>query len=156
MLTVLRRYRDLRFVLAAGSLSSLGSWLLLIAAPYYVLDVTFAVESVPAVLVGPFAGVVVDRFDRRTVMVCSDAGRIAAVLTMLLAVDPDRLWALYAGLVVESMLTQLNAPARSALLPQIVSRGRDLPLANASRAAVASASPRAPRPWEACSARPGA
>lgn len=148
MLGVLRRYRDLRFLLTAEALSWLGSWLLLIAAPYYVLQVThsalssgltFAVESVPAVLVGPFAGVAVDRFDRRAVMIVADLVRVGAVLLMLVALDPHQLWALYAGLVVESAFTQLNVPARGALLPQIVGRGGDLPRANALQGAALSA-----------------
>ncbi len=112
MLDVLRRHRDVRFVLAAQLLSALGSWLLILAAPYYVLQAThsasasamaFAAESAPAVLVGPLAGVLVDRIDRRQAMILADGARVGAVLLMLLAVDPRQLWALFLGLAIESV-----------------------------------------------------
>jgi len=140
VLDVLRRHRDVRFVLAAQLLSALGSWLLILAAPYYVLQAThsaaasalaFAAESAPAVLVGPLAGVLVDRIDRRQAMIHADVARVGAVLLMLLALDPGQLWALFLGLAIESVFTQLAQPARSALLPQIVGRGADLSACNA-------------------------
>ncbi len=140
MLDVLRRHRDVRFVPAAQLLSALGSWLLILAAPYYVLQAThsasasalaFAAESAPVVLVGPLAGVLVDRIDRRQAMILADVARVGAVLLMLLALDPGQLWALFLGLAIESVFTQLAQPARSALLPQIVGRGPDLSACNA-------------------------
>jgi MFS family permease len=137
---VLRRYRDLRFVLSAQLLSTLGNWMLLVAAPFYVLQVTgsaaasgltFVAESAPAVLLGPFAGVLVDRMDRRQAMLLADLVRVGSVLLMLLALNPDHLWALFAGLAIGSALSQVNQPARAALLPQIVGRGPDLSRSNA-------------------------
>lgn len=140
MLDILRRYRDLRFLLSAQLLSTLGNWMLLVAAPFYVLEVTgsaaasgltFVAESAPAVLLGPFAGVLVDRMDRRQAMLLADLVRVGSVSLMLLALNHDHLWALFAGLAIGSALSQVNQPARAALLPQIVGRGSDLSRANA-------------------------
>ena len=137
---VLRKYRDLRFVLSAQLLSTLGNWMLLVAAPFYVLQVTgsaaasgltFIAESAPAVLLGPLAGVLVDRMDRRQAMLLADLVRVGSVLLMLLALNPDLLWALFAGLAIGSALSQVNQPARAALVPQIVGRGPDLSRSNA-------------------------
>lgn len=45
MLEVLRRHRGVCFVLAAQLLSALGSWLLIVAAPYYVLQATHSASA---------------------------------------------------------------------------------------------------------------
>jgi MFS family permease len=54
--------------------SSLGTWLLVVAVPLYVFDLTgstlatgiaFVAETLPAVVLGPVSGVLVDRLDRR-------------------------------------------------------------------------------------------
>lgn len=69
MLAVLGRPRLGRLT-AAGLLSEIGDWLLLIALPLFVLDLTgsamvtatvFALELLPTVIFGPIAGVLVDR-----------------------------------------------------------------------------------------------
>ncbi|MEY9864116.1 hypothetical protein ABH935_009770 [Catenulispora sp. GAS73] len=57
--------RDYRLILTGQLLSSIGTWLLLVAAPFFVLRLTgstmatglsMAAETVPAVLLGPVAG----------------------------------------------------------------------------------------------------
>jgi len=45
VLEVLRRHRGVCFVLAAQLLSALGSWLLIVAAPYYVLQATHSASA---------------------------------------------------------------------------------------------------------------
>jgi MFS family permease len=84
----LRRNRDFLLLQAGQLLSTLGSAMSTIAYPLLTLAVTGsaaktgyvgAVLFVPLVLLSPAAGVVVDRFDRRRVMIASDATGAAAV-----------------------------------------------------------------------------
>ncbi|SER85056.1 Transmembrane secretion effector [Actinokineospora terrae] len=76
--------RDFRLLWCGRSVSLLGSWLLVVAVPAQVFAVTGslvaagfapAVEFLPQVLLGPFAGVVADRWDRRWVMIAADVLR---------------------------------------------------------------------------------
>jgi MFS family permease len=69
-----------------------------------------------AVVVSPLAGVVVDRFDRRWVMVASDlgAGAATAVLLALLASGRLELWHIYAAGVVAGAAESFQFPAYSA------------------------------------------
>src|SRR3979411_3474449 len=81
----------LRFVFAANVISMLGSGMNTAAVAWYILQAThsemalgtFAVlQSVPAMLMLPFTGVVIDREDRRLLVMWLDAARpiiIAAV-----------------------------------------------------------------------------
>jgi MFS family permease len=74
----------------------------------------------PPLIIGPFAGVLVDRFNRRNLMVFSDLLRTAIVLMFLLVTSPDRLWLLYALTILQFSLSALFEPARSALIPSLV------------------------------------
>ncbi|WP_405623370.1 MFS transporter [Streptomyces sp. NBC_00076] len=140
------RVRNYRLVATAELLSSLGDWLLLVAAPYFVLRLTgstlatglsLAAETVPALLLGPVAGVFADRWDRRRTMLTVDLSRAAVVALMLLVHHPDQVWLIYVALIGEASLGQFFGPARRALVPALVGRGPQLAAANSFFALVA-------------------
>src|SRR6266496_2939235 len=127
MWAVLRR-RDFGLVWASGLISDTGDWLLMIGLPIYVFTVTgsslvtsavFLLALVPALLLGSFAGVLIDRWDRRRTMVLVNLVQ-ALVLLPMLAAGPDRLWIVYAVAGIEGTLAQLFDPARAAFLPTLV------------------------------------
>ncbi|RLK61118.1 putative MFS family arabinose efflux permease [Actinokineospora cianjurensis] len=127
--------RDFRLLWCGRSVSLLGSWLLVVAVPAHVFAVTgslvaagiaLAVEFLPQAVVGPFAGVVADRWDRRWVMVAADVVRAGAVL--LLLVGDVRV--VYLALLLESAGTVVFRPAAQALVPAVVGTGSALTSAN--------------------------
>jgi MFS family permease len=136
--TLLRR-RDFGLLWAGGLISETGDWFVLVGLPVWVLQETgsslvtatvFLVGLLPGLVVGPLAGVLVDRWDRRRTLVSVSLAE-AAFLLPLLAVDGrDRLWIVFLVIAVEATLAQLNDPARNALVPTLVS-GHDLVGANA-------------------------
>jgi Na+/melibiose symporter-like transporter len=90
----------------------------------------FLVGLLPGLVMGPLAGVLVDRWDRRRTLVAVSLAQ-AVFLLPLLAVDGrDRLWIVYLVMAVEATLAQLNDPARNALVPAMVARD-ELVAANA-------------------------
>jgi predicted MFS family arabinose efflux permease len=135
----LLRRRDFGLLWAGGLISETGDWFLLVGLPVWVLQLTgsslvtatvFLVGLLPGLVVGPLAGVLVDRWDRRRTLVAVSLAQ-AAFLLPLLAVDGrDRLWIVYLVMAVEAALAQLNDPARNALVPSLVARA-DLVGANA-------------------------
>jgi MFS family permease len=135
----LLRRRDFGLLWAGGLISETGDWFLLIGLPVWVFQLTgsslvtatvFLVGLLPGLVVGPLAGVLVDRWDRRRTLVAVSLAQ-AAFLLPLLAVDGrDRLWVVYLVMAVEAALGQLNDPARNALVPSLVPPG-DLVGANA-------------------------
>jgi MFS family permease len=139
MLQVLR-IGDYRLLLAGQFLSNIGDWLLLVAAPFFVFQLTgstmatgltLTAESVPAIVLGPVAGVFADRWDRRRIMIVTDLLRAATVLSMLAVHDRSGVWILYAALTLEAAFGQFFNPARAALVPNVVGRGPELSAANA-------------------------
>ena len=135
----LLRRRDFGLLWAGGLISETGDWFLLVGLPFWVLQETgsslvtasvFLVGLLPGLVVGPLAGVLVDRWDRRRTLVAVSLAE-AAFLLPLLAVDGrDRLWIVYLVIAVEATLAQLNDPARNALVPTLVPKD-DLVGANA-------------------------
>lgn len=130
---------DFRYLLTGNLVSNLGSWLLVVAIPYQVFrltgstaatGLTLAAESLPALLVGPVAGVFVDRWDRRRLMIVANLLSSASVAVILLADRPDRLAWLYLALVVENLGVVFFRPAARALVPATVGTGPVLSGAN--------------------------
>ncbi|MEU7995548.1 MFS transporter [Micromonospora sp. NPDC049060] len=134
--------RNRRFGLLWSStlLSNLGNWLMIVAVPVYVYTMTgstfssglaFVAQTLPAIAFAPLAGVLVDRWDRRAVMVGADLLRMVIVLALLVVDDPGMLWLLYTAMFFESAIGHFFQPAARAAVPAVVGRGGDLDAANA-------------------------
>lgn len=81
-----------------------------------------AVGMLPGILLGPFAGVLVDRWPRKRVMMIGDAGRGLLTLAVALAWATGRLeiWMLFAWALVASTLEVFAETARRAVIPVMV------------------------------------
>jgi MFS family permease len=132
MLATLRN-RNFALVWTAGLISMTGDWLLSIGLPIYVLTLTnsvlltsimFMVSFLPNLLFGSFAGVLVDRWDRKRTMVIASALQVLAILPLLLVTSADRAWIVFASGFAESTLGLFFTPAESALLPLLVEKER--------------------------------
>ena len=106
MRSILRK-RPLRFVFGANVISMLGSGMNSAAVAWYILQAThsemalgtFAVlQTLPAMLMLPFTGVIIDREDRRRLVMMLDAARAVIILAVSLLAFAHRakVWELYA------------------------------------------------------------
>jgi MFS family permease len=80
----------------------------------------FIARALPPFLLGPVAGVIADRFDRRKVLILSDVLRASIVLCFLLINGPEDLWLLYVLTVLQFSVSTFFEPARAALVPALV------------------------------------
>src|SRR6202023_1450723 len=98
--------KGLRFVFAANVISMLGSGMNSAAVAWYILQAThseialgtFAVlQTIPAMLMLPFTGVIIDREDRRRLVMMLDAARAVIILTVaiLAFLGKTKVWELY-------------------------------------------------------------
>lgn len=114
---------------AAGTISEAGDWLLLIALPIVVFQLTgsalgtaaaFAAELGPGIVLAPLAGRLADAVDRRRLMIALSALQGVALLPLLLVHDGRGLVIAYGVIVVQASLAALFAPAKNALVPAVV------------------------------------
>jgi predicted MFS family arabinose efflux permease len=132
--------RDFGRLWLAGLISNLGSWMTTTALPVYVFQRTgsalatttvFTVSVLP-LLFSSVAGVLVDRWDRRRVLIAANIA-LAVVTAPLLLAASGRLWLVYACLFAQSVGQMTAAPAENALLPRLASK-QQLPAANSLNA----------------------
>jgi MFS family permease len=114
----------------AQAVSLLGDWFNTIALSTLVarfsnqsglaIALLLLARFLPPLLVGPFAGVLVDRLNRKRLLILSDSLRVVVVLLFLLATGPQWLWLIYLLTVIQFSLSALFEPARSAIIPALV------------------------------------
>lgn len=125
----LMRDRSFRALFAAHVVSNLGDWLAFLALFSMaalewrtgVLGVSFLAISfaLPMLLVAPVAGVFVDRWDLRRVLVLADLLRAGLVLLMTVAPGVPALCGL---LFLQQSISSFFNPAQGAALPRLVPR----------------------------------
>jgi MFS transporter, DHA3 family, macrolide efflux protein len=91
----------------------------------------------PGLLLSPIAGAFVDRWNRRTAMLVSDAGAAVAsgAIAALVATDRIAVWHLYVATAFSSSLAALHGPAYQAMTSMLVPKAR---LGKASGAVLAA------------------
>jgi len=79
-------------------------------------------RAIPAILIGPFAGVVLDRFNRKHVMIASDLFRAAVAACFMLTVHRKDTWLLYllSGLLMAA--SPFFTAGRASILPAIATK----------------------------------
>lgn len=141
MFTLLRR-RNFALLWFGGLISLLGDRVLLIALPYFVYQETgstiataimVAAELLPRVLFGSLAGVFVDRWNRRTVMVITSIAQGLVILPLLWVHSGETIWIVYIVSFFQTTLAMFFGPAENALLPLLVGEA-DLVAANSLNA----------------------
>ena len=136
---LLKTHRPFRNLWYGQVVSELGDWLNSIAIYALILQLTgsgmamaaaMMAKLLPIFFVSPIAGVVIDRMNRKTVMIVTDVARFFIVLCFLLVDEKDELWLVYTLTVLEITLSGFFEPARSAMIPSLIPR-KDLVTANA-------------------------
>jgi MFS family permease len=79
-------------------------------------------RAIPAILVGPFAGVVLDRLNRKWVMMSSDLIRAIVAALFILTIHRHDTWLLYALSALLMAASPFFTAGRSAILPSIATR----------------------------------
>ena len=76
-------------------------------------------RAIPAVLAGPLAGVLLDRFDRQRIMITSDLVRGFVALGFIFAISSHTIWLLYALSALLMLASPFFTSGRSAILPAV-------------------------------------
>ena len=119
----------------AMAFSSFGDWLGLLASTAlaqqlaggdyakanFAIAGVFIVRLLPAVILGPFAGVIADRFDRRKLMITCDILRFFLYLSI--PIVGNYFW-LYTATILVEIVTLFWSPAKEASIPNLVPKNK--------------------------------
>jgi predicted MFS family arabinose efflux permease len=87
-----------------------------------VVSGVFLSRAIPAVLAGPIAGVLLDRFDRRRIMIASDLLRAIVAAAFVFTVHEQRPWLLYLLSALLMFASPFFTAGRAAILPSIATK----------------------------------
>jgi MFS family permease len=138
--SLLRSNPDFSRLWMAQVVSLLGDWFNTIALSALVAEYTggsgiaisglLIARFLPPMIVSPFAGVLVDRFNRKRLLILSDLLRAGIVLLLLFANGRDQLWLIYLITIFQFSLSAVFEPGRSAIMPSLLQTPDDLVRAN--------------------------
>lgn len=127
--------KDIALFLSAQTVTLLGSSIVQYAIIWYItlttssglmITISTLCGFLPQLVISLFAGVWVDRYNRKYVSMISDA--VIALVTLLLAVafilGYKPLWLIFAVLAVRSFGTGIQTPTVNAIIPQLVPKDR--------------------------------
>lgn len=136
---LLRNNPDFARLWMAQVISLLGDWFNVIALSALVsrysggsglaISGLLLARFLPPVVVSPLAGVLIDRFNRKHMLIFSDVARALIMLLLLFAASPEYLWLIYLLTVLQFCLSAIFEPGRSAIMPSLV-KSEDLLIAN--------------------------
>jgi len=131
--------RDVRNLQIAGAGSTLGIWAYGVGLPVYAyhaggaraVGLLFFARFVFAALVGPWIGVVADRWSRRRVMLTADLLRCGTLAGMtVVASTGGSAYIIYVLAVTSTVIGVAYNPAQAALMPSLVNSPDELTAAN--------------------------
>ncbi len=131
------RYRNFRLFFSGQSISLIGTWIQRIALPWLVYDLTnspFLLGFVgfaalfPVFVITPFAGVLIDRWNRYHIMIATQV--LAMVQALILAVlvwsGHIQVWHIVALSLFLGCINAFDSPARQSFMVEMVERKENL------------------------------
>jgi MFS family permease len=128
------RFRDFRLIWLGQTSHALAIWAQMIALPLLVLDITdnsavqlggvMAARTLPTLFLGIWAGVVVDWFNRRSILIATKWGSflLAVLFAVLLIGGWMELWMIYAWVVAIGSTQAFDQPARFSMVLTVLPR----------------------------------
>jgi MFS family permease len=132
LLALLRQNRNYRYTWMGQVVSETGDYFNNIAVFALVMEKSgsglvvsgvMLSRAIPAVLAGPLAGVLLDRLDRKRIMIASDLIRAAVALAFVLTIHQPRPWLLYVLSGALMLASPFFTSGRAAILPTIADAG---------------------------------
>jgi MFS family permease len=126
-----RTSRNFRLYLFGQTVSAIGTWMNFTASAWLVLQLTdsgtalganVALYFLPVLVLGAYGGVLADRFDKRHILMVTQAAYAAVALTLwaLVAGDVVELWMVYALSLASGVVTAIDNPSRQSFYIEMV------------------------------------
>ncbi|MCX7590438.1 MAG: MFS transporter [Kiritimatiellae bacterium] len=138
------RSRNYRLFFIGNGISRIGSWMQMVAVGWLAYELTAGLPKgnrafwlgvvgfagrIPTFALAPLAGVLVDRWDRRRLVIVTQALAMiqAAILALLTLTNFISLWSLIALALMLGFINTFDVPSRQSFVIELVDRREDLP-----------------------------
>jgi MFS family permease len=144
--------RNYRLYFTGQAISLIGTWMQAVAMAWLVLELghsgtvlglVVAAQFLPVLLFGPYGGLIVDRVEKRRLLLLTQSvlGILALALGILVVTHLVRLWIVFCFALALGGVSAVDNPARQTFVIEMVGRGRlqnavslNSAMVNASRA----------------------
>ena len=143
------KHRNYRLFFAGQGISVIGTWLTRFATVWMAYDLTHSAlvlglvgffGQAPTSILAPFAGVMVDRWNRhRTIIVTQIAAMLQSAALAFFAWTHMTVWHLVVLGAVQAVINAFDMPARQSFLRQMIEDRADLPNAIALNSSMVNA-----------------
>ena len=127
------RHRNFQLYFGGQLISNVGTWMQIIAQGWVVyqighseliLGIVGFAAAIPTLVVSPWAGVVVDRVSRRTLLIMTQTGSmlLAFILAALTFTGTTKEWHIIVLAALLGLVNAFDAPARQAFVPEMVGK----------------------------------
>ncbi len=127
------RVRNFRLYFIGQGLSHGGNWMQIVGMSWLVLQLTgsgvalgtvLAFRFAPMLFGGPFAGMIVDRFEKRRILYITQSlfAFLALTLSVMVFTDTIQVWMLFVFAVVYGLVDVIDNPTRQTFVHEMVGR----------------------------------
>jgi MFS family permease len=127
------RVRNYRLWFVGQTISTTGTWMQSVAQSWLVLKltgsavdlgITVALQFGPVLFLGPWGGVIADRFDKRRVLIATQSAFMlqAAVLGVLVGTGVVQVWMVWSLALLMGLINAADNPSRQAFAVEMVGR----------------------------------
>ncbi|WP_066286725.1 MFS transporter [Arthrobacter sp. B6] len=127
--------RNYRIWAGGAFVSNIGTWMQRIAQDWLVLTVltnhsgtavgiTTGLQFLPSLLLGPYGGVLADRYSKRVILLWTQVamGLCGLAIGLLVVTGSAQLWHAYVAALCLGLASAIDAPARQAFVSELVGR----------------------------------
>src|SRR3989344_8206391 len=131
------KVRNYRLYFIGQAFSHVGNWMQVVGLGWLVLQLTGsgtmlgvvgAFRFAPMLLGGLFAGIIVDRFDKRHILYITQSSFaiISLALALLIYTDLIQIWMLFVSAVLFGLIDVIDNPTRQTFVHEMVGKGEKL------------------------------
>jgi len=143
-------HRNYKLFFSGQSISMIGTWMTRIATSWlvyrltgsaFLLGVVGFAGQIPSFVLAPFAGVIVDRWNRHHLLVATQALAMiqSLVLALLALTGYIQIWHVIALSIFQGLINAFDMPARQSFVVEMVEKREDLPNAIALNSSLVNA-----------------
>lgn len=121
--------RNYKLLWLSRTISIGGDWMLDVTLPIWIynltgsvtlLSIVLAASTLPSVLLSPFIGALIDRWQRQKVLIATNILLGISTLALLMVESQSQTWIIIAVAVVNGIISAFLLPTQDALLPEVV------------------------------------